>query len=337
MDLVDDPKKQSRHWCFTIWNTEMVDDFESVDWDTWTWCRYVVAGREFSWGKHVVLDDDDVVCEPEFGEYHNGLQPHWQGYVEFTEPKRLSWLKNNIHRSAWWGIRRGTREDAQGYAMKDGDYIERGTWVGVGGDRSDLAACMSMVKQGASELAIAEAAPDTWARNYRALDRYRMLSAPRKTWKPRVVVYFGATGMGKSRRANAELEKEFGVPPHEQMGKWWDGYDAHEGVHLDEFDGQVPLCKLLKLMDYGRPVVETKGGTRVWLCKTLYITSHGPPESWYKFEGYEDRLPEVFRRIDHMEEVDRSGTWYRVPLGNTGQRTTDMSMDPVAQKRSRSE
>lgn len=269
-----------RNWCWTVNNWDdthvtAVTDMPNVN--------YTVFGKEV-------------------GE--SGT-PHLQGYTEFSKQLRLSACKKLLP-TAHWEPRAGTREQAREYCMKDGDVTEIGRWAQKRGRRTDLEDAMSEVKEGKSELELAESHPATWARNYRALERYRRLVTKKKDWKPVVKVYYGPTGVGKSRQAREEMPDAY-----ELSSEWWDGYDGHADIIIDEFNGWIPLHMLLRILDYGSLNVPIKGGMVPFRGRRIIITSHYHPTEWYSDTS---RYPELERRLD---EVIHFGLDQRLG-GNTG-------------------
>lgn len=92
-----------RAWCFTLNNPEehgIVDDVLPV-----------------------LAQERYVVWQRERGE--NGT-PHIQGYIELHNPVRLSAMKLWLP-SAHFEVRRGTREQARAYCMKE-DTRDAGPW-----------------------------------------------------------------------------------------------------------------------------------------------------------------------------------------------------------------
>lgn len=96
-----------------------------------------------------------------------------------------------------------------------------------------------------------------------------------------VFVYWGPTGVGKSRRV-WELAGLDAYPKIPTM-KFWDGYkpESHENVVFEEFDGQIDITHLLRWFDRYPVLVETKGSGVVLKCKKIYITSNIDPREWY--------------------------------------------------------
>lgn len=127
---------QARNWCFTAYN-----DPSAVDWDNVRTLRYCVYQHE--------------VC-PET------QRDHWQGYLEFTVPKRMAELKVIMDdKTVHFETRKGTRQQARAYCMKaesrapDEEPVEYGEWTG-GQERSrnDLTAAKKLISESSSWTAV---------------------------------------------------------------------------------------------------------------------------------------------------------------------------------------
>lgn len=88
--------------------------------------------------------------------------PHLQGYLELSTTMRLKGLKNiNGLARAHLEARKGTREQARTYCMKDGDFHEFGSWLAGGqGSRTDWHELHAIIASGASFHDIAEQFPE---------------------------------------------------------------------------------------------------------------------------------------------------------------------------------
>ena len=94
-----------------------------------------------------------------------------------------------------------------------------------------------------------------------------------------VFVFYGPTGTGKSRRAWDEA----GVMafPKDPCTKFWDGYNSHEHVVIDEFRGSIGISHILRWFDRYPVVIEIKGGALCFTATKIWITSNLHPELWY--------------------------------------------------------
>lgn len=131
---------------------------------------------------------------------------------------------------------------------------------------------------GSSELSLADEDFSTWARNFRALERYRRLCTKPRNEECNVIVIQGPTGTGKSRYAMDTYPGAY----WKQRGNWWDGYSSEEVVIIDEFYGWLPFDTLLRLCDRYPLLVESKGGQLQFVATTIVFTTNQVPEKWYK-------------------------------------------------------
>jgi len=94
-----------------------------------------------------------------------------------------------------------------------------------------------------------------------------------------VVVYWGPTGTGKSRRAWHEASLQ--AYPKDPRSKFWDGYRGQTNVVFDEFRGSIDISHLLRWFDRYPVIVEVKGSSTVLSAQKIWITSNLHPYSWY--------------------------------------------------------
>lgn len=94
-----------------------------------------------------------------------------------------------------------------------------------------------------------------------------------------VYVYWGATGLGKSRRAWEEAG--LSAYPKDPNTKFWDGYQGQENVVCDEYRGNISISNLLRWFDRYPVIVEIKGSSTILVAKKVWITSNLHPRDWY--------------------------------------------------------
>ena len=124
---------------------------------------------------------------------------------------------------------------------------------------------------------------------------------PKREIKPiEVIWYFGIAGSGKTKKVFDTEVNIFRPTSY----KWWEGYDNHKVVLLD--DWRPDWCgfdKLLKLTDIYPFRIQTKGGSREVQYDKIYITSHLSPREY--FETMEDaEYDQLKRRITVLEYFD---------------------------------
>lgn len=110
-----------------------------------------------------------------------------------------------------------------------------------------------------------------------------------------VVVYWGSTGLGKSRRAWCEAGLD--AYPKDPRSKFWDGYNGQEHVVIDEFRGAIDISHMLRWLDRYPVIVEVKGSSVCLKCSKIWITSNIHPSMWYPDLDRETYLA-LERRLD---------------------------------------
>lgn len=94
-----------------------------------------------------------------------------------------------------------------------------------------------------------------------------------------VVVFWGVTGSGKSRRAWDEAGLD--AYPKDPRTKFWCGYRGQANVVIDEFRGGIDIAHLLRWLDRYPVTVETKGSATALGASRIWITSNISPREWY--------------------------------------------------------
>jgi len=267
-------------------------------------------------------DVEYTVWQHERGE--DGTE-HIQGYVCFTVQKRLKWIKENCDERAHWESRQGTHEQAKAYCMKEDTRIggpwEHGDESKIPrkkGERTDLKRVFDLLSTGSKEVDIMTN-PDlfpVWARYYRAIERFELMSEHKRNWITFTTVYWGTSGCGKTRRAHYEASlKDDGTvgEPYYVLRKpagqavYWDGYKGEKNIIIDEFYGWIPRTAMQTICDRYPAIIDTKGGARNFLAKKIWITSNEPPEQWWSRVG----LGAMTRRLEgeHGVVVHMTEPW----------------------------
>lgn len=143
--------------------------------------------------------------------------------------------------------------------------------------------------------------PSIRVQNYRTLRTIAADFARPSPMERSCVVFWGSTGVGKSRRAWDEAGLE--AYPKDPRTKFWCGYRGQEHVVIDEFRGGIDVAHLLRWLDRYPVIVEIKGSSVVLNAKRIWITSNLKPCDWYAgnidiatYEALERRL-----EIIHIE------------------------------------
>lgn len=267
-----------RAWVFTL-NNPPSDNLDIDDWP----CKYLVFQKEVG---------------------ANGTE-HFQGYVEFCKPIRISGVRKLLDR-AHWEPRRGTREEARAYCTKE-DTRVLGPWEfgefekSSQGARTDVEGIKKRVMEGAPLKSIFEENTLEWLKFSRAIEKARLLYQVKRDWEVNVIVLVGGTGVGKTRYVREVAPAAYWKQP----STWWDGYDGESEVILDDFYGWLPFHELLRVLDRYQHKVQFKGGNTEFLARTIYITSNKTPDKWY--DSTKCHLPALYRRLTKLYYVDSDG------------------------------
>jgi len=238
--------------------------------------------------------------------------PHIQGYVRFASAVTTKSCCTRLGGRAAVFTARGDEESNEAYCSKESIWINHGENARPG-KRSDLAGIRDQLMEHGSVRRVIE---ETEKLSYQGLRMAELLPKyieKARDWQPEVYWYWGPTGAGKTRRAFEEAKD-----PYITSGnmKWWDGYDAHEDVIMDDFRADsMTFSMLLRLLDRYPVRVEFKGGSRQFLAKRIWITCDRPPEELYP-SGRD--TAQLKRRITHCLEMccaEVSAQGSRVILG----------------------
>lgn len=216
---------------------------------------------------------------------------HWQGYAELTKPCRWSTITGHEFR---WHIERrmGSQAEAIRYCEKDGNFHSCGKRREQG-SRGDL----DRIRRIADEDGMRAVCMAGNVQQIRIAEKYLSYNESCRDWKPYVTWIWGDSGTGKSKMAR-EISGE-DVYTKNVGTKWWDGYDGHEDVIIDDFrDSWWPITYMLALLDRYPMIVEYKGGQRQFKAQRITVTCLYNPEVCYKHTG--ECIKQLLRRIDKI-------------------------------------
>jgi hypothetical protein len=140
---------------------------------------------------------------------------------------------------------------------------------------------------GATESEIADEHFASWVRHHKAFKRYRAIKTPQRSWEMEVIVLIGDTGTGKSRWIAENFPDAYYLPVAKSSGCYWDGYEAHETVAIEEMYGQrFSHSHLLQLLDRYPMQVPIHGGFVEFSSRRIIMTSNAHPADWYDAERF---------------------------------------------------
>lgn len=245
---------------------------------------------------HLLLNYDAqyLLVYKERGEKCGTL--HYHFYIEHKFQKSFNVMKKSFPR-ANLQVARGNASDAKAY-NKGEIILEKGTPKKQGA-RNDIKDVVNLVKE-CNMRQIAEQC--TSYQSLRTAEKMIVYFEKKRTFKPRVLWFYGATGTGKTKLAFEMLTEEYGIDDvymTMDTNSWWQGYDGHRGVIIDDMRRDFSKFHvLLRLLDRYPYQVETKGGSRQLLAETMIITCPFMPEEMYN--GRED-VQQLIRRIDERK------------------------------------
>lgn len=247
-----------------------------------------------NWTEEEYIELQKIICKyhiigKEVGENNT---PHLQGFIGFTNARSF---KQVVKMNTRWHIEpcMGNPNQNMDYCSKDGDFIEIGERPGQG-KRNDLTAIKKLAKANAKNVEIYEAA--SGLQGYRMGILGKQLYSQKRNWITKVYWWYGATGTGKSKKA-FEMFPEAHV---QRIPKWWDGYDNHSEVIMDEYRCDwFTFSNLLGLLDRYSMTVESKGGVLNFAPKYICITTNKHPKDMWSGRTEED-IAQLLRRITEI-------------------------------------
>ena len=266
------PPTKSRAYCFTL-NNPTEEDLISYHTSLQIWNEiYHVIGLEI-------------------GE--QSQTPHLQGYVYFKNPISFSSMKKKLL-TAHIESAKASPADNLRYCAKE-NYAKVYGDIPNQGKRTDIELIKEMVKCGQTVLDVIEIAT-----SYQSIKTAEVLLKyleKARDFKPYVVWCHGPTGSGKTKYSMDQC-----INPYITMNnRWWDGYDAHAYVIIDDLrSDSYRFDYLLRLLDRYPMKIEIKGGTRQFLARHIYITCPQHPEAL--FGDLNENLNQLYRRIDEIIE-----------------------------------
>ena len=273
--------KRCRSWCLTFFITNEEEDQKWFQYlGKKSGIRYFVVGYE--------------TCP-------SSKRKHFQGYIAFKNAKTFKackkWFElDNIH------IEPAVAGDFKNkeYCTKENVFIEVGEPIKQG-KRTDIDVAIDIVKQTGSIREVLKT-----VKNYQAVRHTELYMKYCEEESVRteleVINIYGSSGKGKTRYV---YEKETNVFRPINY-KWWEGYDGHEVVLLDDI--RKDYCKfheLLTLLDIYPFRVECKGGSRQLRAKKIYITTPIPlVETWRNDWRSDEDIYQLSRRIHTTINID---------------------------------
>ncbi len=251
---------------------------------------------------------------------------HFQGYCEFVNQMSLNPAKN------WLGgpevhlePRRGSQQQAIEYCKKEASRVDGPHEFGQPrsqGKRMDLEAFKDEVMSGKKrKRELLDDHCGVIARYPKFYDTLCMMNMPTREKELEVTLLYGDTGTGKTRFVFDNYGKEdLYITPLNNGTMWWDGYDQHKVVLMDDFSGaacHMTLVTLLRLLDRYPVQAPVKGAFTWWLPEKIFITTNILPKDWFKWLNRLEQYKALARRITRVivykrgeEPAEQPATWW---------------------------
>lgn len=267
-------------WCFT-YNKHPEHGYEAVE--PITLDDYKTQRGQVS----ITYTSGQEEKAPETGQLHK------QGYVEFSDEVRFSWLKRTFNARIHWEKRKGTAQQADDYVHKEESATGAFKWregnmrVIEQGKRNDLHTVADKVLAGASLKRLAEEHPVEVIKFAKGIQTLIDLTqgVPEDTEK-RVIILYGAPGTGKSSWARRFLEEQesFYCPAMNNAGALsFESYADQEWLWLDDFASGALTAQALKCLCDRYPTQLPGRGSSKWARhRGVIVTSNYPIETWFK-------------------------------------------------------
>ncbi len=231
---------------------------------------------------------------------------HFQGYCEFKKQISLGPAKEllggaRVHLEG----RRGSQDQAIAYSKKEDTRIDGPYEFGTPrsqGKRVDLEGFKDAVMSGKRKRDLLDDHFQIIARYPKFYEQLTMMNRPRRSTDLVVTLLYGDTGLGKTRSVIDRYgeDPDFYVAPLNNGTMWYDTFDGHTKVLLDDFGGassHISLCSLLRLLDRYPVLVPTKGSHTWWLPNEVFVTTNLLPKLWYKWENRGEQYKALARRF----------------------------------------
>ena len=312
--------KQSRNWCFVINNPKIAEE------DLFNYLKAISNVRYFIFVKEKGAGTED---NP------NGTV-HYQGYIEFTAPKKFSTMKSilsndKIGSNAHIEPRRFSRTTCINYVKKIGPYQDKAfTHIGqiyeygnnpTQGKRTDLnehlKELFEMQNNGATIKELFYSHPLTYARFKPFIEQlsYECKTSEYKEKRREIeVVYiYGKAGCGKTKY----VMDKYGDKNVYRFTDYkcddyllFDGYNNQDVIVFEEFRSGIQIEKLLNYIDLYNVELPARYHNRIACYSKVYFLTNIPIQKQYSgiLKEHFETWCAFLRRINKIYNFDNSKT-----------------------------
>ena len=234
---------------------------------------------------------------------------HLQGFICFNNVKTnlqmIKWFKKTLKKPiSFCEEMRGSIEQNHIYTKKDGIIHKNGDppLSTNKGKRTDLIKMREKLEKGEKMKNIIKTSKTLNYQQLRGLQILNPFYQKKRTIKPMVFWLYGSTGIGKSYQVykTHDIEEIY----NKDETNWWEGYNQEKILLIDDFRGNIKYNVLLKILDRYPYRVNIKGTSGQLNSPIIYITSSLTPEQVYHNIHRNDKIDQLYRRIDKVINMD---------------------------------
>jgi len=231
---------------------------------------------------------------------------HIQGYIQFKKPIKFNTVKKLLPPGTHIEKARGTAEENRKYCSKiesrkpGSETFESGE-INYQGKRKDILEFTKACDEAKCEADIynQDELRSVWVKYpglYKRCKAVRIKPRDRHV-TPEVSFYFGAPGVGKTRRVFDEHKDDVYMKDNT---KWWDGYEGQRCILIDELETSEHwrIEEMLRFLDRYPYQGQVKGGYVNVNSPFIAITSNKTLNDLYP-SASPDQMDALKRRITH--------------------------------------
>lgn len=243
--------KKKRAWCFTEFDMTNKIEFDPEK------MKYLCYGSE--------------VCK-ETG------RPHWQGYFYFKSARSMTNLHKIYIHKGWVKLCVGNAAANRHYCSKELNEFHEFGVMPKQGQRNDLREIVEDIRENKLDVEeVIDTYPETYIRYNRGIEKVIEHTEEPYEDKPFVILVLGPTGCGKSRLLREVYDC---IEPIFKSGNFWQFKKKRDCMIYDEFNNLDSREEFLKVTDYGRQIMNVKGGTSYRWFKVLGLSCNEYPDWW---------------------------------------------------------
>lgn len=294
---------QCRNWCFTIFTKNTVENYIEIFNDLYNGYKDII--RYLGFAKETCPKTKRL---------------HIQGWIQLKNKKTLGGVQKlfsnrTMHLEAMYGSENDNliyckktgkwSLTKKGQEKYKGKYYELGEFI-TQGRRSDIEEIQKKLDEQEPMYSVAKDYFGDFIRYHSGFYKYAELVAKEKSKKFRkveVIFLSGKTGTGKTRKAMEEATFKI---TGDQLN-WWDGYENDKCILIDEYSNQIPITKLLNLLDGYQLRLPIKGSHTYANWNKVYVTTNLTKDELHPFAKSEHQKA-LIRRIKTFANVTKGNT-----------------------------